>query len=758
MKGSRSIKTQVSGVCAAMSSKKDILSSPKVLSDINPIIFRGRNHIACVRCKNQKIKCSGAKPTCDNCKLTGNECVYPFKDRKIIILESQLQLLQARIKELEDYINGETGDNGKASSQTDHRAFLPLQFHTNNERLDNVINVSFGDSEQQERSVQPPHPSSINYHVSDLYFAATDDCVLSLPAREYAEPLVSLCLAHFRDSHYLYEETEFVAEFNRVYDTGVCCSPQLLSKIFITLAIGEQILYSIKSHQLSLAELDRELSSKQHFVNKTPGLKYFLAGARIFPVHVEMPTLSAIQTALLIGYYLQSLNRITGSYVWFGVATRWALSLNLHLRQPYLTPQEISRRKRVWWTVFTLDSLATSRIRLPQSVKFNETQIDLISEHDCAEWGGARFLYLQVSLIKFTDDILNSVYNMTSRSVYTGEKTGLGTDLVANTVKMVRVLEDNFEKDVARDFEQLRKEMYDNKLCELHQPLIHVYLKSNQYFITACRPLALAVFKKFIATDDARIAQVLRKCINAAKETISVLRHLKLLKLLITFDYWHTHFLFNSILILLITLNLENNHTALTRGIDLLKFMALAGNHVSKDSLNKLIQLVRIFNDLGFNLDFDLTLPKFDTSYVPQTVDSPEDSVDIQLIHPDTNPLDQNIQDQIDQTNFQLQQQQQQLHHHTEQLPFMFPNPEDFAGKQPSNSYLHDELFNSNSSFFDNLLNNMQTWDLVPSLTGPDNRTEANPSLQDPMFSAPPFAPPTQARAERYPLKSRPLT
>ncbi|KAH3665628.1 hypothetical protein OGAPHI_003816 [Ogataea philodendri] len=734
-----------------MSATRDILNSPDSLSNINPIIFRGRNHIACIRCKNQKTKCSGVKPTCDNCKLTGNECVYPFKDRKIIILESQLNSLQARIRQLEDHISGIHPDSESSYQQASNQAFLPLQFHTNNERLDNVINVSFGDSEHPGRNVPSAAVSdAINYYVSDLYFADTDHCIVSLPVKEYAKVLVDLCLDHFHYSQYLFEEMDFVADFNKVYETGLCHSPQMLSQILVTLALGEQILYSNKSHQMSLDALNAKLSSKRNFVNKTPGFKYFLSAVKLFPTNVEKPTLATIQTALLIGYYNQSLNRITTSYMWFGLATRWALSLNLHLKDPNLAGPELARRKRVWWTVFTLDSFATSRIRLPQSVKYNETQIDLISDQDCRDWPGGRILAFQVSLLKFTDRILHSVYNMAPRSLYTEEKTRIGDNLAANTIQMVKILEDNFNSNLQPEFKQLFEEINTNKLCTFHRSLIHVYLKSNQYLITTCRPLALAVFKKFIPLDP-QIAQILKKCIAAATDSIKMLYHVKTVGLLVTFDYWQTHFLFNSLLILLITSSIEDTRDSLRIGVDLLKFMALAGNHVSKDSLNKLIQLVKIFNDLGFNLDLDLSLPELNRVVLSDIVGLDEQSVDIHLINLNSNLTDQNTESQIEQTNFQLQQQQKQLLQQTEQqLPLMFAGPDD---QMVNRAVSAEELNGLNLNFFDSLLNNMQGWSYIPETDpAPAPAPPPPPAIRpDPSrettLPTPLFSPPTQTRA-----------
>ena len=68
-----------------------------------PIKVFGRSHYACTRCKISKIKCSGERPACSNCKTVnrGSECIYPTKDRKVVVMESDLNRLYARVNQVE---------------------------------------------------------------------------------------------------------------------------------------------------------------------------------------------------------------------------------------------------------------------------------------------------------------------------------------------------------------------------------------------------------------------------------------------------------------------------------------------------------------------------------------------------------------------------------------------------------------------------------------------------------------------------------
>lgn len=82
-----------------------------------PLKVYGRTHYACTRCKVSKIKCSGEKPACSNCKTVGkgDACVYPTKDRKIVIMESELDRLHERVRSLEESLRASILDREPSS-------------------------------------------------------------------------------------------------------------------------------------------------------------------------------------------------------------------------------------------------------------------------------------------------------------------------------------------------------------------------------------------------------------------------------------------------------------------------------------------------------------------------------------------------------------------------------------------------------------------------------------------------------------------
>lgn len=89
------------------------------IDKLKPLKVYGRTHYACTRCKLSKVKCSGEKPACSNCKALnkGDACVYPSKDRKIVIMESDLKKLHQKIEYLERRELEQTDGSGVKSNE-----------------------------------------------------------------------------------------------------------------------------------------------------------------------------------------------------------------------------------------------------------------------------------------------------------------------------------------------------------------------------------------------------------------------------------------------------------------------------------------------------------------------------------------------------------------------------------------------------------------------------------------------------------------
>ncbi|KAI0462842.1 hypothetical protein LJB42_003645 [Komagataella kurtzmanii] len=660
--------------------------------DTTPVGVIGRLHYACLRCKAQKIKCSGDKPSCSNCIMArkGSECSYPNKDRKVIILESQLDKLTDRIKYLETVIvdlvkepdsnsiqikrelerrdripdSNMTSDSvynpsikSDVDSKTDDETEMQYlqarstpsipfigaeQRRKNNQtdtlsadsgkefedlsmKLDSAISLSFGDNDGNAKSnnkVSKFLKSHSKYYLPDSQFKKPIDnqTSLILPSQAYALKISQLCLDFFQSQQlYCFDHSIFVPHFYKLYEDGTTDNQLLLVQLLLSLSIGEQIYYSLVSNKDPDFVINKQLYFQQNNLDSnTPGLRFFKQAMEISNYIEEDPSLTNIQNCLLIAYYSQSLNRITTSYAYLGLATRLCLVLGLHTKYVNTTNNDViynEKRKRVWWTTFILDSFATSRVRLPQHITFDQTDIELPTENflDLGDGFDGTILQRQVQLGKFAGKILSLIYNHSKRSYFGDKNTVIlhretTEDIINNTLACLKLLEEHFERNLKEDFIQLNRDIASNN-NDTKRPLIHLFLKFNQYIITTTRPLVLVIFKKYLAETE-QTRQITSRCILAACHSIDLLYQLRKIEGLPIFDYWDTHFCFSSVLILMMAIFTGKSYSQLDKGVELLKYMANCGNHVAKDNFIKLRNIHKLFEQIGLpnRTTVDLTL------------------------------------------------------------------------------------------------------------------------------------------------------
>ncbi|QDS67450.1 hypothetical protein FKW77_000584 [Venturia effusa] len=87
---------------------------------------------------------------------------------------------------------------------------------------------------------------------------------------------------------------------------------------------------------------------------------YYSAARSMFTIKLlEAGTLGTVQALLLMGNYLQKMDRPNTGYNFVGIAYRMALGLGLHREAPMISYRDIlahERRRQVFWTLYCFDS------------------------------------------------------------------------------------------------------------------------------------------------------------------------------------------------------------------------------------------------------------------------------------------------------------------------------------------------------------------------------------------------------------------
>lgn len=88
-----------------------------------------------------------------------------------------------------------------------------------------------------------------------------------------------------------------------------------------------------------------------------PGRVFFDHARILIPDIIERPCLRSVQAPFILGVYLLPASAIGSSYVYFGLALRKALALDLHqdVDDQAIDQREIEVRRRLWWSIYSLE-------------------------------------------------------------------------------------------------------------------------------------------------------------------------------------------------------------------------------------------------------------------------------------------------------------------------------------------------------------------------------------------------------------------
>ena len=171
-----------------------------------------------------------------------------------------------------------------------------------------------------------------------------------------------------------------------------------------------------------------------------PGFDYFVDALNLLPDPHEEGSILFVETLALVGYFFQNMNRPSVSSMYTGMALRMAISLGLHQElsslgpscQPFQTPLEANdiysagatilddasreHRRRVWWSVYSLDRILSIKSGNPITIQDEEIGVQLPSqlpgEIDC--WSVTVFRhYTQLSRV--LGEIHAAIYRKSSQ-------------------------------------------------------------------------------------------------------------------------------------------------------------------------------------------------------------------------------------------------------------------------------------------------------------------------------------------------------
>lgn len=587
-----------------------------------PLKVFGRTHYACTRCKLSKIKCLGEKPACANCKSVHKEdyCQYPTRDRKIMIMELDLNKLQARVEHLEGLIRAQ----GPATAQLSRlRSNFTVQRRAKLLAQDAYL-LSDTDNEQ------------IPYRLLLL-------CADQLPDEAYAWRLLDLVCKTYSSEFYLVDADTLAPLVSQIYhffrttdlqnvdsvEVLQVVAPLALCHMFVMLAFGEQL------YNNTLERLPRSIAEVTGGAPKVPGLEYYTTATKLFNLAHEEIDVQFIQNAVLLGLFACNLNRYNTVTNFFSVALQSAVAKGYHRQMETpsnLSPEQLrnyrvfeEKTKRLWWSIWVVDTVWHAKMNTPVPIDYTDTDVALPNESpilDLKDGFDTAILHSNVQLVKYMGKFNSLIYGPNIRTFsmnYINTEQFNQSVLLKNILESLNVMLFEFEPSILLPYKNISIVLLTNR------NLANLCLRYNQLVILVVAPLISIVFKKSTAAniqDNQLVVKAISTAVLAAARTVKILMKIYEHNKLFVLGFWDSQHLFNAILVLIAAAIAGNSAIAfeIHRAVALFRYMADNDNINARNGLEKLDQMKMLLDsvpELSIKLDLSADITRFVVKRTP---------------------------------------------------------------------------------------------------------------------------------------------
>ncbi|EEU36844.1 uncharacterized protein NECHADRAFT_12335, partial [Fusarium vanettenii 77-13-4] len=344
---------------------------------------RTRITTACTRCQKRKIRCDALSPACGACQRAGVPCVGGGTSRDYVNeLEARIRWLESIVQQHAPDVDlsagpgrssGTDGGNPPRDRQTAQQSQQAGDNHSPGKITDQISLISLT-SGTDLRFLGPSSGLFFTkfvlaglgkrLHVDKESATDTTTDNLAIPsdllvpqpkelpsdikhARWLSQTYFNVVHLHFPFLH----EPTYWETIDKIYDdveVGVVAEFQ----VFMVLAIGATIL------------------SRRTRVALSPE-GYYASAMNIVACAMKMPSVSCVQCTLLLQMYAFN-NPTSGLSLWtlhhHGLAMGIELGLHRNVPEGTFTPFESEIRRRIFWSIYTIDRLLSTLMGRPMGV------------------------------------------------------------------------------------------------------------------------------------------------------------------------------------------------------------------------------------------------------------------------------------------------------------------------------------------------------------------------------------------------------
>ncbi|RMJ09437.1 hypothetical protein CDV36_010928 [Fusarium kuroshium] len=404
-------------------------------------------HVACLRCRERKVRCSGSHP-CANCQRRSTECVFEPEDRKVVVSENYLNELKRKAEGNDaaqcakrhqptpkpskdsspvDTTHNDTDSNDETEAQRPVDSFsalsnplvtTPPQFVTDIRGRKRFLGPSSTWAYSRHiismirHNLDQKGSTEVPLNVDGAAFALEfpnmrnigSVSMENLPSLDHALYLTNTVKFHAGQTYHLFQEQTFMQQLLSLYSHG----PDSLN-------VNNRIWFV---HFFVIMALGKALLARGSSRTKPPGSGYFIRALDLLPDvnGLYRDPITAVEVCCGLALYLQSVDHRNSAFVYLGLGLRIALTQGYHRDLIGGSPDcstDVSRYRSVWWTLYILDRKFSTLIGAPSSIHDSDISVPLPKPHQSAQKSCA--LDMHVRLSRLLAKVLNTVYCVDER-------------------------------------------------------------------------------------------------------------------------------------------------------------------------------------------------------------------------------------------------------------------------------------------------------------------------------------------------------
>ncbi|KAK5124622.1 hypothetical protein LTR85_001335 [Meristemomyces frigidus] len=369
---------------------------------------------ACDRCRSKKIRCDGVRPCCSQCANVGFECKTSDKLSRRAFprgytesLEERVRGLECEVRELKDLLD-EKDEKIDMLSRIHSQSSQPIQSPLPRRPSTTPLESGSGDVETPEKEevfkvLQSPYLLAGAVNGADSYFSGTSS------GRTFLEAFKHKVQESGRSTSDINTDLLLASSIRKTCDSPSTpappviwkAPPRLLSDQLINIYFQEWApLFPVLHRPTFLALYEKYVADADAVTDKTAiaqlnlvfGISALSTGMRsgadldsfesqwkaAIDTILTDNTMATLQALVLAQIYCVQQGDLTRVLTYKGLSTTLSARLGLHQSQKRFALGTLTceTRKKVFWTLYTVDSFTAVALGLPKHLKDDDVHCE----------------------------------------------------------------------------------------------------------------------------------------------------------------------------------------------------------------------------------------------------------------------------------------------------------------------------------------------------------------------------------------------